>query len=280
MTRPSIGPGSGHQSIWAYRCYLIHRTREGYKAKNLLPALIPEAPISFIWVGIDDKEGLREYIDAILRSHRSKVAEFEDKKFVVSIEHAPIRRPEDPTIKVNAKRLIDVLLLRDHFDVPLWGKLSFITDGTRLVPTQYIAALAQLMPEYSKLFDPNRTWKYATEKRVREMGLVPEQVTSGMYREEIAEIDRQREQGMQRVAMANGSPSAAPQETRVSLKNYDGYFDLITRVVPADGAPYFTRRIAKTTGVLLWCGTSYQLEGPWTVYQRNASELLALGIEL
>ncbi len=261
---------------WRYRCFYIVPFGKGWKATSSVPALSPDLPWKFVWAVADDKEGLQDYIDALLNGSRSRSSEFEEKGFVTGIEIYHLDRPDDVRIRVNINHLVDMLAVRDHISVPLWAKLQFVTDGQKLVPRDYIAALARLAPEHADLFDPKRPWDYASDKKLADMGLKPEDVTSDMNRPKHTAAPLRRS----RVTPSGREAGAAPQEVRISLKQFNGYFELITQVRPEGEEPYLTKRIARPDGTLLWCGTSYDLQGPWTVYERNAAELLALGIEL
>lgn len=261
---------------WRYRCFSIVPFEKGWKATSSVPALSPDLPWKFVWTAVEDKTGLQEYIDALLTGSRSRSSEFEEKGFVTSIETYHLDRPDDTRIKVNIRHLVDMLAMRDHISVPLWARLHFVTDGNKLIPRDYVAALAQLAPEHADLFDPKKPWDYASDKKLASMGLAPEDVTSSMNRPKhtAAPVSRPR------AAAFGREQDAAPQEVRISLRHFTNYFELITQVRPEDAEPYLTKRIARPDGTLLWCGTSYELQGPWTVYVRNAAELLALGIEL
>ncbi len=263
-------------SGWRYRCFYIVPFAKGWKATSSIPALSPDLPWKFVWTVVDDKPGLQEYIDALLNGSRSRSSEFEEKGFVTNIETYHLDRPDDVRIKVNIRHLVDMLVLRDHISVPLWAKLQFVTHGNKLIPRDYIAALAQLAPEHADLLDPKLPWDYASDKKLAAMGLKPEDVTSDMNRPKHTAAPMRRSSSIP-TGREQGAP---PQEVRISLKHFNGYFELITQVRPEDDHPYLTRRIARPDGTLLWCGTSYELQGPWTVYARNAAELLALGIEL
>ncbi len=258
--------------MWSHRCFYIKPKAPGWLATNVFPALAPDLPRSFVWTVKEDREGLKVYIDALLAHRRTETIAIEEQGAVTETEIFHYDRPNDPVIRVNVRRFIDCLLLRDEFSIPLWGKIHFITDGHRIIPREFIAAIGQLLNEDGKFIDPDRPWRHCAEKDLTAMGLTPNDITSSMY----ADQYRTNEQE----AAEPEGPDAAPREIEMSREVYNRHVDLTTRVEPAGEKPYFARRIMTLRGALLWSGTSYQLHGPWKVWTRETSQLLALGLDL
>ncbi len=266
---------------WAYRCFWMRPKGSGWHAINAFPALSPDIPQKFLWNYRDDKEGLCRYIDVLLTGQRSEATTIEVSGAVSDTEMFHCDRPKDPVIRVAVRRFVDYLMLRDHFEVPLWGKVHFITDGWNVIPREFIAAIGQLLGEDGSFLDPTKPWKHCTEQDLAAMGLKTSDVTSSMNRKRFARPNATAEQVFAGAdASAGDAPPAPPREIELSREIFDRYVDMLTQVIPEDEQHYFTRRIISVSGPILWCGTSYARSGPWRVWTRNTAELLALGLNL
>jgi hypothetical protein len=179
--------------------------------------------------------------------------------------------PDNTKIQVNVHRFFDMMLLRDHFDVPLWGRVQFLTDGMSFVPRSFIAALGNLLGEEGKHLDPSKPWHICEESDLTKAGLKPEDITSSMYRGRYQASPE---------ASAPAAPGVPPRELEVHRHVYVGYIDLLTQVIPDAGHAYYVRRILSRKGHQIWVANAYQLAGPWKVWQREPSELLALGLNI
>ncbi len=233
-----------------------------------------------MWNYRDDKEGLRQYIDALLTGQRSESAATESTGAVSDTELFHMDSPTDQVIRVSIRRLVDYLLLRDRFDIPLWGKVHFVTDGHNIVPREFIASIGQILGEEGKFLDPNKTWKHVSEKDLEAMGLKTADVTSSMNRKRFSNTPTATIDHAFADTEDGGAPPAPPREIEIRRDVFEHYINMLTQVVPEGEDPYFTRRIINMSGVILWCGTSYELAGPWRVWTRNTAELLAIGVNL
>lgn len=293
-------------SLWPHRCFHIRAKKfngqPAWWAVNAFPALVPETPFSFYWMAREDRDGLRGYIDALLLGHRSKAIEYERSGLVEAIEPFVIDRPDDVRVRISAQRFVDTMLLRDYLDVPLWGRVAFITNGKRLIPNEFVAAMAKMLSHEDRSFiDVGSQWRHATERDLNAMGLKPSDVTSSLYR---YQNDHLATAGAQEQAPAVDSAEFEPppasedpptavtiaatratsepplREIEINRRRFDRHFELLTLVQPPRRAkPYYVRRLGLLRdGRLLWSGTSYYSDGPWTVTQRDTALLLALGI--
>lgn len=283
--------GNNALASWGHRCYYIrpknHGEVHGWKATNLFPALGWNIPSEFLWTVREDKEGMCAYIDAVLTGRQSEIIFFETKGLAVDIKTAEIDRPNDIKIRANITRFVDCLMLRDSFDVPLWGKIHFVTDGHNIVPVEFIAAIAQLLDPLAKKYtDPSREWWHCHESDLTKMGLTTADVTSSMYRSryERAGVEVDSDDG--NTAAMNGveedsesiAPLVQPREIEISRRRFDRHFELVTLVKPERKGAYYARRLLTYRGAQLWVGTSFFPEGPWKVYHRDSATLLALGV--
>ncbi len=267
-SRGKRGAISGQMFYWSYRCYRIDPFRTGWKCRNMFPALILDIPAVFVWPERSDRNGLQKYVDALLLGNRSDAVALEAAGAVQDIEMYHMERPGDVNIRVHARRFVDTLLLRDHFSVPLWGKLRFITDGATMVPSDFIAAMGAILGEEGRHLDPSKPWKLCTEKELHAMGINPSDVTSSMYQNRAPSVAS---------PVVDGVP---PREVEVHRIRHADYTDLMTRVIPDASQSYFARRIISRKGQQLWSATAYQIEGPWKIWKRESSELLALGLNI
>ncbi len=297
----------GLPRMWAYRCfYLRPRKRNDrltWVAANVFPMLAADVPVSFVWTTFADKDGLRQYIDALVMSRRSESIRFEHDGFAEDVEMPSIDRPNSSTIKVNVHRFMDFLALRDSFDVPLWGKVHFITDGQMVVPREYLGAVSQLFDSAMKKFiDPSsKAWHHCTERDLDKMGLRPEDIHTGMYRAryqngavdggaddaeatvgtdmvdtETGPVDETPTPQTHRVPLQTGSVT---REISINNQRHERYADVLTLVQPKKGPAYYARRLMTYGGRLLWAGSSYQQDGPWHVSHRDPALLLSLKID-
>ena len=130
---------------------------------------------------------MKGYIDHLLLGHTTETSRIEQAGFAVDIipwqDTFPVHA-EARMLTVNARRLFDYFTLRDTIEVPIWSKVDFITDGQRLIPRHFVGALAQAMNAMGESipFDPNATWRRAHVSDLQNMGLTPDQVTTGLYR--------------------------------------------------------------------------------------------------
>lgn len=272
------GNSSQLQSMHAYRCfYMKFGKGDSYDAVNVFPAITGDVPESFVWNSRTDVDGLHKYIDAVLLGKKSEALHYENIGMVSDIKIFQMDRPKDPTIRVISRRFTDFMLLRDHFNVPLWGRIHFITDGKRIVPREFLASIGAAIDPNKEFIDPSGDWQGLNDTKLKEMGLKPEDITSSMYRKDTpAPIG---------VAAAVGNTDeieVEPREIEIDRIIGKDHVDLLTQVIPSDGSPpYFARRLflfKQVSGHLLWEGTSYSPKGPWSVWFRNSAKMLALSI--
>jgi hypothetical protein len=277
--------------VWGHRCYTVRASGETWKVTNSFPALAANIPSSFTWTVRKDREGLKRYIDALVLDHRSESIYFEKVGMVDDIQFFHVDRPDDQKINVKISRFVDFMALRDDFNVPLWGRVHFVTDGASLVPREFLASLGQLFdPGEQKFFDATKEWRHCNETDLEKMGLKPEDVTSSMYRQRHAPVmaEAGAEQEVPVYADDAGgepeelgdeaSPQASVRETEVERILEANYADMTTLVQPDRGRQYFARRIMTYEGRMLWVGTSFT-RSSWKVWQRDTARLLALGLD-
>jgi hypothetical protein len=258
-------------TMFGYRGYKICPKGTGWKAEHVLWQAFPRLPLTFLWHGREDKEGICAYIDCLYRGEEAAALEYEKRGQVHRIVMPdPALVQPLKTIKINIHRLISCLQLTDTFEVPAWSRISFTTDGTkRCVPADYIAALVEAWPEHFGHLDPSKPWRFATEKDLKRQGVDPASLTTGSYLHEA-------EQAAQ--ADAYQAPPPAPAERTIRRLDRGSHIDWVTEVRSGEQV-FYARRLYRDTR-MLYEATAWSINGPWHVSLRDNSALLALGITL
>lgn len=259
---------------WGYRCYSMMPIKAGWKVVNALQFSSYEIPRSFWWMSRDDKDGLRAYIDMVTGGRKSEAMAVEERGMVTHREMDP--EELSGSISIDFEKFIDLLAHRGSVDLPLKQKVVFTTNGHTLVPADFITILAKYAKDPSWFGDP-ATWRWASDADVERLAPGPVGPTSGMYRGR-SFMEDPNEASDDGVPQYESEEPECPQESEIRRSPYDRYFELVTVAAPQRGKPYYVRRLARYHGQLLWSGSSYGPNGPWTEYSRDNAQLLALGL--
>lgn len=269
-------PPTNTSMAWTHRIYLMRRKGDSWWAKSTIPKLGFDLPTEFEWTKKDDTTGLKKYIDLLLADRASEAQFFENVGSVINPQYLP--ESEDKglgTIVVNFRAFLGLIEMRDNLRIPLWRKMRFLTNGARLVPTQFILAMSGI-PGFEHLAVGAEKWRIASRADLERMNLSEDDVHSGMYADQ-PPLRREPE----KASAAEDAPVSIPaKEIQIDRHGHDKYFELLTQVVPREGARYFVRRLILYSGALLWSGTSYQMHGPWTEYERDDAAIMATGLSL
>lgn len=266
--------GANPNSGFIHRGYWCSPKGHGWHCAHKLKRLFPALPTAFHWHLRDDRGGLAAYIDAWYSGNMEVTANAEKHQRATAVEFmGPEEATKDgPRVSVNINRLLDCLQLRDVFDVPLWGKVTFTTDGNRLVPGHFIAALARHFPERFPQLDPKQEWRFAKQPDLDALQLQRHEVTSGMYLgEPAAGAPTAAEPGMP-------PPAPPPPERTIRRLDRGDWIDWITEVRGGEQR-WFTRRCYRESEIF-YEATAWSIDGPWYVTLRNTSVMLALGVTL
>jgi hypothetical protein len=269
----------------AHRGYWFIKKGNTYTYKSSLWRLFPAMPKQFVWHG--DTGQAQLYIDAWYAGVRKETMRYEAEGLATNIDmpvsEGPAAREE--RTRIHAGRLLDTLGLVDSFDVPMWGKCAFITDGHYLVPVEFINHLVASNPQRFGHLDTKAKWVKATPKKLAEMGLRPEQVTSGMYRGQrpattTPGLTIPTAPSMEAPAedVAQEEAQAPPRERTIRRLDRVDYIEWVTEIIPDGGRPYYCRRLYRDRD-MLYEATAWSPRGPWTVYHRDNTALLALGVD-
>jgi hypothetical protein len=266
-----------------HRCYSGRLTKEGWTVKNSFTCHLLNLPLSFTWTE-KDLDGVKRYIDALMADRVAEARFFEEKGFARDLVY-PEHDPTTEMVKVTIQDFVDFLLMRGHICMPAHRRISFVTHGNRFIPVSYITAISQL-PGLEYLVETAEQWQ-RTPAYEPIGGLKAEEIHTGL--------------GLERPEMSAASLRPAPPAPPTVVMGEDGehvasvvaqapeseiirkgllkHFELVTCVRPRDAQLYFVRRLATYGGELLWAGTSFGMEGPWTEYVRENALLIGLGIE-
>jgi hypothetical protein len=277
----------GDRHPFHYRCYSGQTIKIGWRVKSMFTCHLFHMPLSFVWAS-HDLDGLHRYINALMADRTAEAAFFEDKGFVQDLVY-PEHDANVQAVRVNISDFIDLLMMRSHICMPAHRKITFMTYSDRFVPTSFITAISHL-PGLEHMANHTEGWE-GVQRSEPIGGLKPEDVHTGTGLEH-PEMSIASLAPASPAAAAAGAPVAdaaaageplsvvaTPPESEISRKAREKHFELLTYVRPAGAQPYFVRRLATYSGQLLWAGTSFGIEGPWTEYQRENSLLIGLGIE-
>jgi hypothetical protein len=275
-----------------HRCYWGRPTKVGWLVQLTFRCDLYDMPLSFLW-NEKDLDGAKRYIDSLVAGRSSEYKFVEERG--TATEHVyPTHDANLTPIRVQIHDFVDFLLMRGHIELPAHRRLLFITDKHRdtFIPSEFITVISQL-PKLEFLKEHTEGWQALRSHDVEKAGLKSEEFNMGLGLEH-----------PERTALALAPPEAVqeilppaeaaefiepdasaaavalpPPETEISRKAREKYFELITFVRPRDQQPYFTRRLATYGGQMLWAGTAYQMDGPWTEYLRENALLIGMGIE-
>jgi hypothetical protein len=298
--------GGGKQSIRGYQW----RSMSGGQSllvDNLFAPLYPEHPSRFKWKrdelsGRYDMGALSRFIDAIYLGRTELTHEEQEAGRAFDLEYTAGNVPTE-RFYLRLPQLLSIMSLKGEVPLPLWGRISFLTDGSNLVPAEMMTLLAAVAPHLFAASPPGTKWREVkTEGDLfRTLKLRPEQVTASMYRNcgpvggpkgpqplpaaerpgiPPAQVDPGWSPPEERSAPAESStddaPTAPVAETPVVRNEGRGYVELITRV-ESRPQPHFARRVL-AQGRTVYSATSWNLSGPWHVWERDVSAMLGLGL--
>lgn len=255
---------------WRWRIYQIRHHQYGWVARSLLMQFPLPVPRRFIWTKALDVDGLKAYIDAVLRGNETEAARFVERGLVVDI--TPGEEPREEVYHVRADAFLDYLLLRGGIDLPAHGILRLYTrPGGRtmahnFVTSDFLCALAPLLErgDPARALPRDDQWVPVPRLKTGVPSWIPvEQASTGMY--------------------ANGDATASSEvdiEREVRRQVEDDWVEVVTHVQPTEGRPYFARRVLNKRGTVVYAATAWHPHGPWKVYQRDNAALMLLGLAL
>lgn len=252
--------------VHAYRGYILTRQRGGtWQAAFRFAPLFPQLPRAFTWTRINDLPGLRSYIDAWFSGLDARTTALERDGSVTATVYGG-ETETITTIRVDIAEFVAALKMARSFVIPAWTKIEFVTDGVRrLVPADFVAALKDLAPEAFADY-PTSGWRRAVD---RDLPDIKTQVQADASETAPADV----------VAQPAIDMDEPPREQLVDRFTDGDALHLTTHTTKPGLAPYYTKRIV-ARGRTIYSATAWMLEGPWKVWTRDTSALLARGINL
>lgn len=238
-------------------------------------------PREFYWENTS-KADCNHYIDLLARKQLADAQTFDEKK--IATEHIYERGDSTtrPFVNVNAQRLIALLRGEEVLEVPIDARIRVVPPRGRYsandvdaeifskeLTDEYFRRLKQLVGEGRPIVcvtTPNENDLIAKYG----MRLVDAKMHSGMNLDVATE-------GLSADDVTVAAAPSPAEETLIASKEHRTHTETITLITGSDKRPYFVRRLIRGPH-LLWCGTSYSAEGPWTEYHRDQSRLVALNI--
>ena len=275
-------PLSYYKSYKVTNCSLQGYFRAKYRWKYGNTQL----PMCFLWKGSLDE--LHEYIDALVDGKRKEQLFWENAGVAYSHEFNTVAEGKQ-VIEISKVRLLAVLRGEDPLHVPINSTLRFTefsNSGKRLVPAEVIAEM--LSTELEDLYVQELEKRLAKGLPIlyvsgqgKMLGELKDRLVQDVSvknsAENLAAIEKH--EGFAPVAPdALSEGETLPAEELVHLQDFGTHHEeVIIKRPPGNGMPYFVRRLSRDAR-LLWCGTSYCVNGPWKVYHTDPQRLLAIGI--
>lgn len=266
-------------------CYLKQRVRQ-IRCMYLISRCNLWMPREFIWQNTS-KVDCNSYIDLLARKQLADAKVIENNGLVADqiMDHSA--EPDRPFVTVTPARLLAMLRGEEVLEVPMDARIRFKPTQAHYTLNDLDAAIfgKELTEEYVRTLRrmvgegrPIIAISTPEEKKILEKygyRLVDSKMHSG------ANLDIARED----MGLANdntGEVFQAPapvNETSVSVVEHGTHTETVSLITGNNQTPYFVRRLLREQ-YLLWSGTSYEANGPWTEYTRDTSRLTALGIKL
>lgn len=271
-------PLLGRDLLRYYRGYKCTPKADGLLVKLLYRHCNFWLPRRFFWIDRNWAE-LARYINALAEKRTTDARVFEDAGLAVDHIYEP---PPAKTkiVRVSPRRLLAVLRGEDVLEIPSDHRLivddshsrkqtlnnamgDIISDGEIL--TAHIEQLKTMLGAGYPVF------YFTTEETDRLKGPLKnmEAVHTGFNLPDHTSDEP---------ALAQATPPEPVQETPVRSVDLGTHEERVSLISSNTSQPYFVRRLLRGSH-LLWQGTSFHANGPWTEYQRDASRLAALGIE-
>ena len=268
-------PLVGRDFFRYYRGYRCTQKGDGLLVRLLYKHCNFWMPRRFFWIDKNWAE-LARYINALSEKRTTDARVFEDAGLAVDHIYEP---PPAKTkiVRISPQRLLAVLRGEDVLEMPSDYRLiiddarnrkqtinnamgDIISDGEVL--TAHIEQLKDMLGAGYPVF------YFTTEETDRLKGPLKNMaaVHTGFNLP-----DRNYD------VVDQAAPPEPVQETQVRSTDHGTHEERVSLISSNTSQPYFVRRLLRGSH-LLWQGTSFHANGPWTEYQRDASRLEALGI--
>lgn len=280
-----VNPFSQTESgrTWFHRgfmCFLKQRVRQIrciYKV-NGCNLWIPR---EFIWQN-SSRVDCNHYMDLLCQKRIAEAKAIEEQGLVKDAVYDPGASEDRPFVNIPPVRLLAMLRGEEVLEIPVDARIRFkphtnhytVNDidaaiFSKELTEEYLRSLRRLVGEGRPIIAVN-TPEEKTLLAKYGFRLIDDKMHSG------ANLDIAREEYGADISQT--SPAPAPiDETPVSIVQFNTHTETVTLITGNNQRPYFVKRLLRNQH-LLWSGTSFQADGPWTEYTRDTSRLTALNI--
>jgi hypothetical protein len=283
-----VNPFSQTESgrTWFHRgfmCFLKQRLRQIrciYKV-NGCNLWIPR---EFVWQN-SSKADCNHYMDLLCRKQIADAKAIEDQGLVKDAIYDPGISEDRPFVNISPMRLLAMMRGEEVLEIPVDARIRFRPNNnhytvndidaaifSKELTEEYLRSLRRVVGEGRPIIAVNTPEEKALLEKYG-MRLVDAKMHSG------ANLDIAREEYGEPITTQTPGAPAPVTETEVSAKQFDTHTETVSLITGNSQLPYFVKRLLRHQH-LLWSGTSYQANGPWTEYTRDISRLTALNLRI
>lgn len=285
MARANPFSLSGNGRSWFHRgyiCFMKQRERQ-IRCQYRISRCNLWMPREFLWQNTS-RGDCCHYIDLLARKEIAAARAIQEQGLVADIVFETETADDRPFVTIHPTRLLAMLRGEEVLEVPLDARIRFIPDSgkghytandvdaaifSKEITEEYLRALRRLIGE---------------GRPVMVLPMIEEQATLEKYGFRLTDaklhsgfnLDIAREVNGQQANETSGAP-APVDETSVTTVEHGTHTETVSLITGNEQRPYFVRRLLRQQH-LLWSGTSYHADGPWTEYHRDTARLIALHI--
>lgn len=242
-------------------------------------------PREFFWQNTSRADCLH-YIDLLAQKRIADAKAIEDSGLVSDATYeTETAGPDRNFVTVNPERLLAMLRGEEVLEVPIDSRIRFHPGKKRYtsndldaaifddaVTDAYYTRIRKMVGEGRPIFVVSMPdEKHTLEKYGHR--LVDAKMHSGMNLDVACE-----EAGVGEDTIQIPVAPAPVAEVVVASIQHGTHMETVTLITGNNQTPYFVRRLLRDQ-LLLWSGTAFKAEGPWTEYHKDTARLTALGID-
>lgn len=232
-------------------------------------------PREFLWDNGNVAE-CKHYIDLIAAKRMIEARAIEDKGLVKELVYDTSEQSRKRLITINPIRLLAMLRGEEFLEIPLDTRIRVADD--RLAVRDIDAAILseEMTAEYIRQLKNICGTQPIIAATITEL--------KGLKNKYSIEVPPERQHSAFNLALTDASETRndeAPPEPMdqipISGTDHGSYTETVSLITVRGKPPYFVRRLIRDR-YMLWSGTSFHANGPWTRYYTDPSRLAALGI--
>lgn len=261
--------------IWHHRGYrLTIKQKRVINCVWLVEGCNMWLPREFLWDS-GNKEECQHYIDLIAAKKMVEAKLIEETGIIKEAVYDTTEQGRKRIVKLNPVRLMAIVRGEEFLEIPVDCRVH-ITDR-RMSMHDIDAAL----------FSDELTAEYVRQLRALNGNrpVIAAAISENMKKYGVDTHAENQHTGCN-LALTDAAPVRAsqpedvppePSEIPISATDHNTYTETVSLLTIEGKAPYFVRRLIRDR-YLLWSGTSFHANGPWTRYYIDPSRLAALGI--